>query len=162
MVWGPYVHVPTWRRPRGGANAIINDLRRLPPTVPPLLGRSALARQRDAGVAETSLEFSLTWGDKRLRVTSPAVSAPTGAAAHESSGGPSRGGAGVGRTPPADSPPTPPTGVCVEETRLGRGQPRSNHITRSFIRAQLERRRLTAVYTRALHGQTLVVYQYTM
>jgi hypothetical protein len=89
------------RKPRGGANAIMNDLRRLPPTVPPLLGRSALARQRDAGIEETLLEFALTWGDKRLRVTSPGATTPS----TSSRGAP------------------PPTGVCVEETRLENGQP---------------------------------------
>jgi hypothetical protein len=97
------------RRPRGGANAISNDLRRLPVTVPPLLGRSALARQRDAGVQEAALEFSLRWGDKGLRVTSPAAAAPRGGKQSE----------------------PPPTGVCVDETRweggAAVGTPRRQH-----------------------------------
>lgn len=68
--------------------------------MPPLLGRSALARQRDADVEEAALEFSLTWGDRNLRVTSPAAAAAAASASRQL---------------------VPPSGVCVEETVAGGG-----------------------------------------
>ena len=64
--------------PRGGVQSVAADMRNLPRTVPPLLGRQSLENGRRLGQATQAdkADWTLEWGSTRHRVSRPVKATP--------------------------------------------------------------------------------------